>query len=72
MHNVQLTNEELNLYTLPNIIRVMKPRKMRCAGHVACMGEMRIAYTVLIGKPGEKRPCGIPRCRWENKYQNGS
>ena len=48
----KLHNEELNdLYTSPNIIRVIKSRKMRWAGHVACMGERRGLYRVLVGKP---------------------
>ena len=49
-------NEELNdLYSSPNIIRVIKSRRMRWAGHVARMGEERRAYRVLVGKPEWKR-----------------
>ena len=56
---------ELNdLYSSLNIVRVMKSRRMRLAGHVARMGEQRGAYRVLVGKPEGKRPLGRPRCRW--------
>ena len=58
-------NEELNdLYSSSNIVRVIKSRRMRWAGHVACMGEERGACRVLVGKPEGKRPLGRPRCRW--------
>ena len=58
-------NEELNgLYSSPNIVRVIKSRRMRCAGHVACTGQERGAYRVLVGKPEGKRPLGRPRPRW--------
>ena len=61
----RLHNEELNdLYTSPNIVRVMKSRKMRLAGHVARMGEEMGVYRVLVGKPEGKRPLGRPRRRW--------
>ena len=57
-------NEELNdLYSSPNIVRVIKSRIMRLAGHVARMGEERGAYRVLVGKPEGKRPLGRPRRR---------
>ena len=60
----RLHNEELNdLYSSPNIVRVIKSRRMRWAGHVARMGEEREAYRVLVGKPEEKRPLGRPRRR---------
>jgi hypothetical protein len=53
----QLHNEALhNLYPSPNIIRMMKSRRMRWIGNVACMGEKRNAYRVLVGKPEGKRP----------------
>ena len=62
----KLRNEELNdLYTLPNIVRVVKSRQMRWAGHVARMGEDRGVHRVLVGKPEGKRPLGRPRRRWE-------
>jgi len=61
----RLHNEELNdLYPLPNIVRVIKSRRMRWAEHVARMGEERGVYRVLVGKPEGKRPLGRPRCRW--------
>jgi hypothetical protein len=55
-------NEELhNLYSSPNIIRMIKSRRMRWAGHVARMWEKRNAYRILVGKPKRKRPLGRPR-----------
>jgi hypothetical protein len=48
----------------PNIIRVIKSRRMRWAGHVARNGETRNAYGILVRKPEGKRPLGRPRCRW--------
>jgi hypothetical protein len=60
----KLHNGELNsLYYSPNIIRMIKLRWMRWAGHVARMGEKRNAYRILVGKPEEKRPLARPR-RW--------
>ena len=61
----RLHNEELNdLYASPNIVRVIKSRRMRWAGHVARMGEERWAYRVLVGKPEGKRSLGRPRRKW--------
>jgi hypothetical protein len=61
----KLHNEELhNLYSSPNRIRVIKSRRMRCAEHVARMGETRNSYRLLVGKPKGKRPLGRPRRRW--------
>jgi len=61
----RLRNEELNdLYCSPNIVLVIKSRRMRWAGHVALMGEERGVYRVLVGKPEGKRQLGRPRCRW--------
>ena len=58
-------NEELNdLYSSPNIVRVIKSRRMRWAGHVVRMGEERGVYRVLVGKLEGKRPLGRPRRRW--------
>jgi hypothetical protein len=64
----KLHHEELNdLHSLPNHVRVIKSRIMRCAGHVAHMGESRgVKYRVLVGKPEEKRPLEKPRHRWDN------
>jgi hypothetical protein len=53
----KLHNEELhNLYSSPNMIRMMKSRRIRWTGHVARMGEKRNAYRIRVGKPEEKRP----------------
>ena len=61
----RLHNEELNdLYSLPNIVRVVKSRRMRWAGHVARMGEDRVVHRVLVGKPEGKKPLGRRRRRW--------
>jgi hypothetical protein len=61
----KLYNEDLSdLYSLPSIVRVVKSRKMGWAGHVALMGEGRVVYRVLVGKPEGKRPLGRPRRRW--------
>jgi len=61
----RLNNEEPNdLYSAPNIARVIKSRRMRWAGHVARMGEERGLYRVLLGKPEGRRPLGRPRRRW--------
>jgi hypothetical protein len=60
----KLHNEELrDLYSLPSIIRIMKSRRMRWAGHVARMGEKRNAYRLLVGNPEGKRPLGRQRHR---------
>jgi hypothetical protein len=61
----KLHNEELrDLYSSPSIIRTIKSRRMRWAGHVARMGEKRNAYRLLVGKSVGKRPLGRPRRRW--------
>ena len=66
----KLHNEELNdLYSSPNIVRVIKYRKMRWAGHVARMGERRGVYTVVVEKPEGKRPLGRLRLRWEDNIK---
>jgi hypothetical protein len=63
----KLHNGELhNLYSSPDIIRHIKSRRMRWAGHVARMGEGRNVYSVLMGKLKGKRPLERPRCRWED------
>jgi hypothetical protein len=62
--------EELSdRYCLPNIVRVVKSRRMRWAGHVARMEEGRGVYRVLVGKPEGKRPLGRPRRRWEDNIK---
>jgi hypothetical protein len=59
--------EELhNLYSSPDIIRQVKSRRLRRAGHVARIGEGRKLYKVLVGKPEGSRPLGRPRRRWED------
>jgi hypothetical protein len=66
----KLHNDELhNLYSLPNVVRVIKSRRMRWAGHVARMGEGRDVYRVLVGRPEGKRQLGRPRCRWEDNIK---
>ena len=61
---LKLHNEELNdQYSLPNIVRVVKSRRMRWAGHMARIGEGRGVHRVLVGKPEGKRPLGRPRRR---------
>jgi len=61
----RLYNKELNdFYSSPNIVWVIKSRKMRWAGYVACMGEKRGVYRILVGKLEGKRPRGRPRRRW--------
>jgi hypothetical protein len=66
----KLHNDELHsLYSLPNIVMVIKSRRMRGAGHVACMEEGRDVYRVLVGRPEGKRPLGRPRCRWEDNIK---
>jgi len=67
---IKLHNEELNdLYCSPNILRVTKSRRLRWSGHVARMGEGRVVYRVLVGKPEGKRPLGRSRCRWEDNIK---
>jgi hypothetical protein len=55
-----------NFYSSLDITRQIKSRRMRWAGHVACMGEGRNMYRVLMGNPEGKRPLERPRHRWEN------
>jgi hypothetical protein len=57
------------LYSSPNIVRVIKSRRLRGAGHVARMEEGRGFYRVLVGRPESKRPLGRPRRRWEDNIK---
>jgi hypothetical protein len=66
----KLHNEELSdLYSLPNIVRVLKSRRMRWAGHVACMGEGKGVHRVLVGRSEVKKPLGRPRLRLEDNIK---
>jgi hypothetical protein len=66
----KLHSEEISdLYSLPNIVRVVKSSWMRWAEHVARMGEGRGMHRVLVGKPEGKRPLGRPRHRWEDNIK---
>jgi hypothetical protein len=66
----KLQNQELSdLYSLPNIVRVVKTRRMRWAGNVARMGEERGVHRVLVGKPWGKSPLGRPRRIWEDNIK---
>ena len=64
---IKLCNEKLNdLYCSPNIVRVIKSRRMRWAGQIAGMGESRDVYKVLVGKPEGRDHLEGPWCRWED------
>jgi hypothetical protein len=66
----KLHNEELHgFYSSPNIVRVIKARRMRLAGHVARMGEVRGAYNILVGRPEGRKQLGRPRRRWEDNIR---
>jgi hypothetical protein len=66
----KLHNDELHsLYSSPHIVRVIKSRRLRWAGHVARMGEGRGVYSVLDGEPEGKRPLGRTRRRWEDNIK---
>jgi hypothetical protein len=63
----KLHSDELhNLYSSPNIIRQIKSMRMRWVGHVACTGEERNVYKVVMGKPEGKKPLARPRRRWKD------
>jgi hypothetical protein len=67
----KLHNEELrDLYSSPSINKIMEPRRMRWAGHVARMREKRNAYRLLVGKPEGMRPLERPRRRWVDNIRN--
>ena len=66
----KLYNEEFNdLYCSPKIFLVIQSRRMRWSGHVASMGEKRVVYRVLVGKPEARRPLGRLRRRWEGNIK---
>jgi hypothetical protein len=66
----KLHKKKLNdLYSLPNLVQVIKSRRMRWAEQVACMGEGRGVYRVLVGKPEGRRPLGRPRHRREDNIR---
>ena len=65
LHNGELSD----LYSLANIVRMVKSRRMRWDGHVALLGEGRVVHRVLVGKPEGKRPLGRPRRRWEDNIK---
>jgi hypothetical protein len=65
LHNDQLHS----LYSSPNIVRVIKSRRMRWAGHMPRMGEGRGVYRVLVGRSEGKRQLGRPRRRWEDNIK---
>jgi hypothetical protein len=65
VYNVEL----YGLYSSPSVVRVIKSRRMRWAGHVARMGERRDVYRVLVEKPQKMRPLGRTRGRWENNIK---
>jgi len=67
----QHNEEPSDLYCSPNIIRVIKSRRIRWAEHVARMRERRGVYKVSVGKPEGKRPLGRPRRRWEYNIKIG-
>jgi hypothetical protein len=64
---VQLNDQ----YCSPNIVQVIKSKRMSWVGHVAHMGERRDVYRVSVEKPEGKRPLGRPRCRWEDNIKMG-
>jgi hypothetical protein len=66
----RIHNEELNdVYSSTNIIRVIKSKRMRWAGHVARMGEKRGAFRILVARPEGRRPLGRRRRRWEHNIK---
>ena len=65
LHNVELHS----LYHSPNIVRVIKSKRLRWAGHVARMEESRSPFKILTSTPAGKRPLGRPRRRWEGNIR---
>ena len=68
---IKVCNNFKDLYPSPNIVRVIKSRRMRWVGHVARLGEERGVYRVLVGKPEGRRPLGRPRRRWADNIRTG-
>jgi hypothetical protein len=64
-----LLNEIRGLYSSPSIVKVIKASRMRWAGYVARVGEVRGAYNILVGWPEGRRPLGRPRRRWEDNIK---
>jgi hypothetical protein len=65
-------NDELHgMYSLPIIVRVIKSRRMRWTGHVACMSKGRSVYRVSVGRPERMRPLGILRRKWKDNIKMG-
>jgi hypothetical protein len=58
-----------SVYSSPSIIKVIKAWRMRWVGHVACMGEVRGTYNILVGRPEGRRPLGRHRRRWKDNIQ---
>ena len=69
LYTYSANEERSDLHSLPNIVRVVKSRRMRWAGHVARLGEGRGVHRVLVGKPEGKGPLGRPRRRWEDNIK---
>jgi len=66
----KLHNEELHgLYDSPDVVKIMKSRRLRWAGHIARMGEKRRLYSILVGRPDGRKPFGRPRRRWEDNIR---
>jgi hypothetical protein len=66
----KLHNEELHdLFSSPNIIRIIKSGRMRWVGHIERVGEKRNAYRLLVGKPEGNKPLGRPRNRWVDNFR---
>jgi hypothetical protein len=66
----KLHNGELhNLYTFPSVIRMINSKRIKWVRHVACIGERRNEFWILVGRPEGKRPLGIPICRWEDNIK---
>jgi hypothetical protein len=69
LHSHSIKIDIISLYSLPNLVRVVKSRRMRWGGHWARMGEGRGVHRVLVGKPEGRRSLGRPRRRWEDNIK---